>query len=109
MKGFFASIFSDSNNNTISSKRIVVFLCVIMMVAGFIANVRYGVEVSEHIYTSIMYVVLVGVGFSGIEKFGHMSINVESADKPSECCKCCCCCNAKNEPTAFGEATDGPS
>ena len=54
MKGFFTSIFKDSNNNTISSKRIVVFLCVNMMVAGFIANVWYGVEVSEHIYTSIM-------------------------------------------------------
>ena len=108
MKGFFTSIFKDSNNNTISSKRIVVFLCVNMMVTGFIANVWYGVEVSEHIYTSIMYVVIVGVGFTGIEKFGHMSINAESADKSTECCKCCCC-NAKNESTAFGEATDGAS
>ena len=72
MKGFFTnlkSIFTDSQNNTISSKRIVVFLCVIMMVVGFIANVGYGIEVSEHIYTSIMYVVLVGVGLTGIEKF----------------------------------------
>ena len=72
MKEFFANlkgVFSDSQNNTISSKRIVVFLCVIMMVVGFIANVVYGIEVSEHIYTSIMYVVLVGVGLTGIEKF----------------------------------------
>ena len=108
MKGFFASILKDSNNNTISSKRVVVFMCVIMMVAGFVANVRYGVEVSEHIYTSIMYVVLVGVGFTGIEKFGHMAINTKRADKSSEC-RDCCYCNAKNESTAFGEATDGPS
>ena len=50
MKGFFASILKDSNNNTISSKRVVVFMWVIMMVAGFVANVRYGVEVSEHIW-----------------------------------------------------------
>ena len=108
MKGFFASILKDSNNNTISSKRVVVFMCVIMMVAGFVANVRYGVEVSEHIYTSIMYVVLVGVGFTGSEKFGHMAINTKRADKSSECCDCCYC-NAKNESTTFGEATDGPS
>ena len=105
MKGFFTIIFKDSNNNTISSKRIVVFLCVNMMVAGFIANVWYGVEVSEHIYTSIMYVVIVGVGFTGIEKFGHMAINV---DKPTECCKCCYC-KANDQSMAFGEATDGPS
>ena len=72
MKEFFTNlkgIFADSQNNTISSKRIVVFLCVIMMVVGFVANVGYGIEVSEHIYTSIMYVVLVGVGLTGIEKF----------------------------------------
>ncbi len=79
-----------------------------MMVAGFIANVRYGIEVAEHIYTSIMYVVLVGVGFTGIEKFGHIAINTNSADKSSECCKCCCC-HTENEPAAFGETTDGPS
>ena len=72
MKGFFANlkgIFRDSHNNTISSKRVIVFLCVIMMIVGFVANVGYGIEVSEHIYTSIMYVVLVGVGLTGIEKF----------------------------------------
>ena len=72
MKGFFTnlkSVFKDSQNNTISSKRIVVFLCVIMMIVGFVANVGYGIEVSKHIYTSIMYVVLVGVGLTGIEKF----------------------------------------
>ena len=112
MKGFFANIKStvkDSHNNTISSKRIVVFLCVIMMIVGFVANVWYGVEVSEHIYTSIMYVVLVGVGLTGIEKFAHQSV---STDESPECCrKMCCCCAANNQigPTAFGEATDGPS
>ena len=112
MKGFSANIKSavkDSHNNTISSKRIVVFLCVIMMIVGFVANVGYGVEVSEHIYTSIMYVVLVGVGLTGIEKFAHQSVG---DDERPECCrKVCCCCNANSQisPTAFGEATDGAS
>ena len=112
MKGFFTNLKSmvrDSHNNTISSKRIVVFLCVIMMIVGFVANVGYGIEVSEHIYTSIMYVVLVGVGLTGIEKFAHQSV---SADEPPECCrKVCCCCDANNQisPPAFGEATDGAS
>ena len=105
MKGFFTnlkSIFRDTHNNTISSKRIVVFLCVIMMIVGFVANVGYGIEVSEHIYTSIMYVVLVGVGLTGIEKFAHQSVSTNESPE-------CCCCKANNQPTAFGEATDGPS
>ena len=101
MKRFFTNlkgIFRDSHNNTISSKRIVVFMCVIMMVAGFIANVWYGIEVSEHIYTSIMYVVLVGVGLTGIEKFAHPSVSVDSTDESLECCrKVCCCCDANNQ------------
>jgi hypothetical protein len=108
MKGFFTNIKSmvrDSHNNTISSKRIVVFLCVIMMIVGFVANVGYGIEVSEHIYTSIMYVVLAGVGLTGIEKFARQPFGT---DESSGCCKCCYC-NAKNESTAFGEATDGAS
>ena len=101
MKGFFTNLKSmvrDSHNNTISSKRIVVFLCVIMMIVGFVANVGYGIEVSEHIYTSIMYVVLVGVGLTGIEKFAHPSVSVDSTDESRECCrKVCCCCDANNQ------------
>ena len=101
MKRFFTNlkgIFRDSHNNTISSKRIVVFMCVIMMVVGFIANVWYGIEVSKHIYTSIMYVVLVGVGLTGIEKFAHPSVRVDSTDESRECCrKVCCCCDANNQ------------
>jgi len=101
MKRFFTNlkgIFRDSHNNTISSKRIVVFMCVIMMVAGFIANVWYGIEISEHIYTAIMYVVLVGVGLTGIEKFAHPSVRVDSTDESLECCrKVCCCCDANNQ------------
>ena len=112
MKGFFTNIKSmvrDSHNNTISSKRIVVFLCVIMMIVGFVANVGYGIEVSEHIYTSIMYVVLAGVGLTGIEKFARQPFGTNNSP---ECCrKVCCCCDANNQidPTAFGEATDGAS
>ena len=101
MKRFFTNlkgIFRDSHNNTISSKRIVVFMCVIMMVAGFIANVWYGIEISEHIYTAIMYVVLVGVGLTGIEKFAHPSVSVDSTDESPECYrKVCCCCDANNQ------------
>lgn len=69
------SMVADSHNDSISSKRVVVFLCVIMMIVGFVANVGYGVEVSEHIYTAIMYVVLAGVGLTGIEKFAQQSSN----------------------------------
>ena len=47
-----------------------------------------------------MYVVLVGVGLTGIEKFAHQSVSTDESPE---------CCNANNQPTAFGEATDGAS
>ena len=91
--GNIRSMVSDSTNGTISSKRIVVFLCVIMMVVGFVANVFYGAEVSEHIYTSIMMVVLVGVGLTGAEF---------ECCRESQCCRnvCCCCCPHRQGDTS---------
>ena len=72
MKKFFKhikGIISDGNNGTLSSKRIVMFLCVFMMVAGFAGNLFYGLTVAEHIYSAIMYVVVTGLGMTGLEKF----------------------------------------
>lgn len=112
MNTFFSNIrgmISDSTNGTISSKRIVVFLCVIMMVVGFVANVFYGAEVSEHIYTSIMMVVLVGVGLTGAEKFAKSAAPVACpVDESFECCRdsqccrnvCCCCCPHRQGDTS---------
>ncbi len=101
MRGMVA----DSRNNSISSKRIVVFMCVIMMVVGFVANVFYGVEVAEHIYTSIMMIVGIGLGFTGVEKFAQQSGNIGAPngcfpDTPPDCCRksCCCCCRQEGKP-----------
>ena len=40
-----------------------------MMVAGFAGNLFYGLTVAEHIYSAIMYVVVTGLGMTGLEKF----------------------------------------
>ena len=72
MKTFFRHVkglLKDSHNNTVSSKRVVVFLSVLMLIAGFVGNMFYGLQVAEHIYNAIMYVVVTGLGMTGLEKF----------------------------------------
>jgi len=60
--------FKDVNNN-VSSKRIVTFICVFMMVVGFFADLFLEKEVPESMYSSIMFIVIVGLGFAGAEHF----------------------------------------
>jgi hypothetical protein len=64
------SMLADGVNGSVSSKRVVTVICTIMMVVGFVANVFFGLPVDKDIYNSIMWVVVAGVGFTGLEKFG---------------------------------------
>lgn len=63
------SIFSDSINNAISSKRIVTFLAFIMCSVGFLTELFWGKHVSKETYDSMMYIVIAGLGFTASEKF----------------------------------------
>jgi len=75
VKTFFRHVkglLKDSHNNTVSSKRVVVLLSVLMMIIGFVGNMFYGLQVAEHIYNAIMYVVVTGLGMTGLEKFAKL-------------------------------------
>jgi len=50
----------------------VVFLSVLMMIIGFAGNMFYELQVAEHIYNAIMYVVVTGLGMTGLEKFAKL-------------------------------------
>lgn len=65
------SMLADSDNGSISSKRVITLVCTLLMAVGFIANMFYGFKVDEHIFDSIMMVVIAGVGVTGIEKFAN--------------------------------------
>ena len=63
------SMLADTENGTISSKRVITMLCTVLMAVGFVANMFFGYQVDENIFNSIMYVVIAGVGVTGVEKF----------------------------------------
>jgi hypothetical protein len=67
--GNIKSMLADSVDGSVSSKRVVTFLAFILCAVGFIANLFWGYKIDEFIYNSMMYVVIAGLGFTGLEKF----------------------------------------
>ena len=61
-------IMSDINGN-LSSKRLVTFIALMLIVAGYVANLVYGKVVDQNMFNSVMYIVIAGLGFTGAEQF----------------------------------------
>jgi len=61
-------IMSDINGN-LSSKRLVTFISLALIVAGYVANLVYGKVVDQNMFNSVMYIVVAGLGFTGAEQF----------------------------------------
>jgi len=65
--GFWGSLLSDGGK--ISSKRLITLLSFSLITIGFVANLFWDFTIEEFIYSSIMYIVIAGLGIVGAEKF----------------------------------------
>ena len=63
------SMLADGVDGSVSSKRVVTFLAFLLCAVGFVANMFWGFKIDEFIYNSMMYIVVGGLGFTGLEKF----------------------------------------
>lgn len=68
IKNYLHQIMSDPNGIP-SSKRMLIVLCVILMAVGYIANLFWDYTVDEFMFNAIMYIVIGGMGITGVEKF----------------------------------------
>jgi len=66
---WLSSMLSDGTNNSISSKRVITLLAFILCGGAFIADQFTGYKVNAHLFDSIMYIVIAGLGFTASEKF----------------------------------------
>ena len=66
------SLFQDSINGSVSSKRVVTFFAFLVCVGGFIADTM-GYKVTAALFDSMMYIVVAGLGFTASEKFAPKS------------------------------------
>lgn len=62
-------MLADGVDGSVSSKRVVTFLAFLLCAVGFVANMFWGFKIDEFIYNSMMYIVVGGLGFTGLEKF----------------------------------------
>jgi len=65
-------ILADPNGNP-SSKRLVTLVCTMLMTIGFIANLFWEFKIDEFIFNSVMYIIIGGMGITGVEKFAPKS------------------------------------
>jgi hypothetical protein len=65
---FLKDMISDVDGH-VSSKRMVVFLCVIALLISWAYNLWCGVKVEQFIFDGLLYIVAVGLGVTVAEKF----------------------------------------
>jgi len=72
-------VLADPNGNP-SSKRLITLICTMLMITGFVANLFWRFTIDEFIFNAVMYIVIGGMGITGVEKFAPKA----PTDTPSE-------------------------
>lgn len=63
-------MLSDSHDdNALSSKRVVAFLAFLCLMVAFFVDLFSDYKITQGIYDSMMFIVVAGLGFTGLEKF----------------------------------------
>ena len=63
------SMLADGENGSISSKRVITFVATLLVAMAFVANLFWKLTVEEFMYSSMMTIVLAGLGTTVAEKF----------------------------------------
>ncbi len=64
------SMLSDSHDdNAISSKRVIALIAFICCVVAFFVDLFTDYNVTQGVFDSMMWIVIAGLGFTGLEKF----------------------------------------
>lgn len=66
LKGMLAD---SEDADCLSSKRVVAFLAFICLVVAFFVDLFTNYKITQAIYDSMMFIVVAGLGFTGLEKF----------------------------------------
>jgi hypothetical protein len=71
-------MLDDSNNKTLSSKRVVTFLAFMLCGIAFIANLFWGYQVESYMFEGMIYLAMAGLGFTASEKFAFINKKTEN-------------------------------
>ena len=65
---YIKGILADSSG-TPSSKRVISVLFALLIGGAFVANLGWGLNVADNLLDAVMFVVIAGLGLTGVEKF----------------------------------------
>jgi hypothetical protein len=68
LKNYLKAMMADANGCP-SSKRLILILCTVLITVGYLANLFWGYTVEEFMFNAIMFVIIGGMGITGVEKF----------------------------------------
>jgi FtsH-binding integral membrane protein len=63
------SMLADGENGSISSKRVITFVATLLVAMAFVANLFWKLTIEEFMYSSMMTIILAGLGTTVAEKF----------------------------------------
>lgn len=66
---WLSSMVRDSDNGSVSSKRVVTLLAFILCSIAFMVELFTDYEIKPVLFDSMMYIVIAGLGFTASEKF----------------------------------------
>jgi hypothetical protein len=66
---WLTSMLSDGSNNSISSKRVVTLIAFLLCATAFMVDLLTNYKAEPHLFDSMMYIVIAGLGFTASEKF----------------------------------------
>jgi FtsH-binding integral membrane protein len=59
----------SEGDGKLSSKRVITIISTIMLIVAFVANMFFGYKVDDNIINAVMFVIIGGMGATGMEKF----------------------------------------
>jgi hypothetical protein len=72
----------DSHNESVSSKRVIAFVAFVLCAVAFIANLFWGLSVAPFMFDAMIYLAMVGIGATAVEKFVPKSAKTNTERKP---------------------------
>ena len=72
-------MLKDSHNESVSSKRVIAFAAFVLCAMAFVANLFWGKSVAPFMFDAMIYLAMVGIGATAVEKFVPGSLK-----KPTE-------------------------
>ena len=66
---WMSSMLADGDDGSVSSKRVITLLAFVMCSVAFMVDLLTNLKAEPHLFDSMMYIVIAGLGFTASEKF----------------------------------------